>query len=264
MQPDAVAPVILSAVQAELPGDSSGERITAGSNSNDGGATAVEGSSVVNLQDAIVKRTEKDDGDEGAPFVTATEGTGEAPGSNAPSSPRSPCSPRSAEERRLARSADGGKSLGELQPFGKRPPPRPPPSPRPQAPDKEDELQTGTLPESWNEGLLEMVKGNRVEELRKLLLQEDDKGRIVPANVPWSRDGPYVSTAALWGHQEVLEVLLEASGDASSVFWGKTALMWAAETGNLSSVHVLLRHGAEVNSLDAEGETALSRAKKEG
>ncbi len=81
-------------------------------------------------------------------------------------------------------------------------------------------------------------------------------------------DGPEphknVLRAANFGEEQLKQVL--ASGVTVDVTDddGETALMEAADKGNLSAVQLLLKHGAQVNRKDKDGKTALMHAADEG
>ena len=81
-------------------------------------------------------------------------------------------------------------------------------------------------------------------------------------------DGPEphkaVLRAANFGEQQLEQLL--TSGVAVDVTDddGETALMEAADKGNLAAVKLLLKHGAQVNRKDEDGKTALMHAADEG
>lgn len=73
--------------------------------------------------------------------------------------------------------------------------------------------------------------------------------------------GPALHSAALWGHNGALEVLLDAGADPNSRDNNnQTALISAATTKQLGAITILLERGAEVNAVNDMGESALDRA----
>ena len=72
--------------------------------------------------------------------------------------------------------------------------------------------------------------------------------------------------AASGSNHETVAVLLGAGADTNLVdsVEGFTALMFAAAEGQLEVVRVLLQHGADVTLTDADGDTALRFAQKNG
>jgi ankyrin repeat protein len=71
--------------------------------------------------------------------------------------------------------------------------------------------------------------------------------------------------AALFGHLEVVTILLEAGHDVNALSLGrKTALMGAAMNGHKPVVDLLLRSKADMSIVNAYGETALSLAEAQG
>ncbi len=81
-------------------------------------------------------------------------------------------------------------------------------------------------------------------------------------------DGPepqkQVWRAAMKG-EAALTALLSSGVSVNTSDWeGETALMEAADKGQLEVVRLLLRHGADVNAADEDGETALMRAADDG
>ena len=70
--------------------------------------------------------------------------------------------------------------------------------------------------------------------------------------------GPAISIAAAYGYVEMMKMLLDYGADADSKNpRGKTALMMAAESSCPRAVEILLEHGANVNAVDDNGYTAL-------
>jgi len=63
--------------------------------------------------------------------------------------------------------------------------------------------------------------------------------------------------AAKWTSEDVVKALIRAGADVNLTnSEGRTALMYAADNGNLESVRALLLAGAIVNQRDKEGESA--------
>jgi len=111
----------------------------------------------------------------------------------------------------------------------------------------------GSLPLTWDEELLEAVKNQKLEEVKKLV-----------QSVSWDPSGPYVPVAAQWGHADIVEVLSTAKANMDAMLWGKPALMFAAENGHLMCCEIMIKNGGSKDTLDLDGETALSRAELHG
>lgn len=72
---------------------------------------------------------------------------------------------------------------------------------------------------------------------------------------------PEFERAAIAGDAAALEARLKAGADANSKDrYGQTALMLAAHRGHLEAVQVLLRHGADLNVTAKYGLSALMLA----
>lgn len=71
---------------------------------------------------------------------------------------------------------------------------------------------------------------------------------------------PWITLAAARGHFECLEILLRSGANPDSVESdGASALMLAAEFGNFRCVDALIAGGADVNALNFAGQSALAR-----
>ena len=67
--------------------------------------------------------------------------------------------------------------------------------------------------------------------------------------------------AAMYGQQEVCELLIEHGADLNSVDdLGLSPLRWAVDGSEVGVIRLLLDRGADVNLKDAEGITPLRRA----
>jgi ankyrin repeat protein len=68
--------------------------------------------------------------------------------------------------------------------------------------------------------------------------------------------------AASNNFHQVVDLLIRRGADIDLVehTHGWTALIWSAKRGHLETVRVLLEHGADRNSADDEGKTALDHA----
>ena len=75
-----------------------------------------------------------------------------------------------------------------------------------------------------------------------------------------------LSLACSNGNAPMIELLLKAGADANTTLpEGETALMTAANTGNVAALKVLIAHGANVNATEnSRGQTALMWAVNEG
>ncbi len=78
-------------------------------------------------------------------------------------------------------------------------------------------------------------------------------------------DGTALIWAAINGHTEIVEILLNFGADGNKqMTFGFTALMDAAENGHTEVVELLIDEGAKVNLKDNKGRTALMLASQEG
>jgi len=116
-----------------------------------------------------------------------------------------------------------------------------------------------------------LIRGNLPKaqsiDVKAVLRDEVMRGRTNVVEMLLSRMPPLGSTtllhdAALKGHVDVLELLLKHGAQVDSLnAQGATALHDAALAGQKAAAEVLIRHGANVNARDAEsGETPLHRA----
>ena len=82
-------------------------------------------------------------------------------------------------------------------------------------------------------------------------------------NAPWKLDLRLIGTAAAYGDEDILLLLLEHGADihARDAMDGK-AIDYAVEAGHINATSVLLAHGASANELLASGETLLTCAIK--
>eukprot|EP00746_Dinoflagellata_sp_MGD_P162756 gnl/MRDRNA2_/MRDRNA2_90460_c0_seq1.p1 gnl/MRDRNA2_/MRDRNA2_90460_c0~~gnl/MRDRNA2_/MRDRNA2_90460_c0_seq1.p1 ORF type:complete len:315 (+),score=98.49 gnl/MRDRNA2_/MRDRNA2_90460_c0_seq1:94-1038(+) len=120
-------------------------------------------------------------------------------------------------------------------------------------PANEKVPKKGSLPLTWDEELLEAVKNQKLDEVKKLV-----------TSVSWEPSGPYVPVAAQWGHADIVEVLSTAKANMDAMLWGKPAVMFAAENGHLMCCEIIIKNGGSKDALDLDGETALSRAELNG
>ena len=119
--------------------------------------------------------------------------------------------------------------------------------------------QRGGDQEETDKELLEAVKNNKLDEVKKAL----DAGANVNAK---GDDG---NTALIFagynGHTESVKLLLNRGADVNAKNnTGYTALIWASEKGHKYIVEKLLEEGADVNAKANIGWTALSLAKDRG
>ncbi len=70
--------------------------------------------------------------------------------------------------------------------------------------------------------------------------------------------------AAMAGHKDVLQLLLDQGAKVNVPGGRQTPLMFAVMGGNLSVARILLERGATVNATEAHGITALMRAVESG
>ena len=67
------------------------------------------------------------------------------------------------------------------------------------------------------------------------------------------------------GVNELLELLISYGANVNAQSHdGRSALMQAADSGQLGAAAFLLKHGADVNAKGSDGETALMLAEKKG
>ena len=103
--------------------------------------------------------------------------------------------------------------------------------------------------------LLKNCRQNRVHEVEKLLQWSQDPNQRCPVGdlslVP-------IHVAALAGHMEVAQLLLEAGADKDAASnSGKTALYFAAGEGHMELVQLFLEAGADKDAAADTGATAL-------
>ena len=70
--------------------------------------------------------------------------------------------------------------------------------------------------------------------------------------------------AALNGHLELCQLLLEHGANPNTLFVGHPILSESARAGNLEIVRVLIERGAELNATDSEDQNALQKASMKG
>ena len=70
--------------------------------------------------------------------------------------------------------------------------------------------------------------------------------------------------AALNGHLELCQLLLEHGANPNTLFVGHPILSESAAAGNLEIVKLLIEHGAEPNATDSEDQNALQKASMKG
>lgn len=99
----------------------------------------------------------------------------------------------------------------------------------------------------WSEDLLDAARAGDEQDLIEACLGES--GQM------------YLCVAAMRGQEMAVRALLAAHADMEMTWWGKTALAWAAGTGDVHCVNVLLSAKANARLLDPEGHTPLSLAK---
>ena len=118
----------------------------------------------------------------------------------------------------------------------------------------------GEARNSFPQSPLEVAVAGGCPEVVTLLI---DKGAQVN-----SRGAEYSATllhqAAGLGHEQIVRSLVNAGIDVNSKDGGgNTALMWAAEAGQLHAVNALLELGARVNERDYSGRTAVDRSRSQ-
>jgi ankyrin repeat protein len=111
------------------------------------------------------------------------------------------------------------------------------------------------MPESARE-IIKAAKSGDAERIRVLLAK--DKALIGARD----KDGSTPLHCAVWkGHQQVVEVLLEAGADANAQnendHWGTTPLHAAAHADQALIAQLLIDYGADVNATDREGRTPM-------
>jgi ankyrin repeat protein len=73
---------------------------------------------------------------------------------------------------------------------------------------------------------------------------------------------PIITIAAMFNQYEVVKKIIEKGGDVNALDGPLTsALMFAAEEGNLEIVKLLITNGADASLVDRKNETALDKAK---
>jgi ankyrin repeat protein len=105
--------------------------------------------------------------------------------------------------------------------------------------------------------LLCCCDGSEHQELRvelvSLLLTHNAKIDIHPKN----QDGA-LHKAAMYGHPELLRLLIEAGADVNEKGgYGRTPLIYAASSGVVASLQMLITAGADVNAKNEGGQNAL-------
>jgi len=87
------------------------------------------------------------------------------------------------------------------------------------------------------------------------LCRELDRGARIEAadNNGWTA----LILAAIWGHDKVVQLLLDRGAQIEAANNGKTILMFAAEIGEEKVVQVLLDRGARIEAANEIGKTAL-------
>lgn len=98
-------------------------------------------------------------------------------------------------------------------------------------------------------------------------LQETKDEIVAAVNEIDNRDRVPIVIAALHGHDQTVELLLENGADTEardSSEGGGTALYYASEFGNTHVVKLLLEHGARASIWDADGCSALHTAAANG
>ena len=111
------------------------------------------------------------------------------------------------------------------------------------------------MPESARE-IIKAAKSGYAGRIKALLAK--DKSLIGARD----KDGSTPLHCAVWkGHQQVVEVLLEAGADANAQnendHWGTTPLHAAAHANQASIAKLLIDYGADVNAMDREGRTPM-------
>ena len=113
---------------------------------------------------------------------------------------------------------------------------------------------------SSNDSLIQAAQNGNHQRVEELIITGAD---VNISDVGDSK--PVLIKAAEMDHVECLKLLLHAGADANSVDkHGKTALMHPGENGAESCVEVLVLAGADVNTSTSEGYTALMLAAAKG
>ena len=87
------------------------------------------------------------------------------------------------------------------------------------------------------------------------------EGADIVVNIQNKNGETALHSAAHWGHEEVVQLLLSSGADATlRNDDGQTALHCAAYRGHEEMVQLLLSSGADVSLVDKDGQTALHRA----
>ncbi|PTB81746.1 ankyrin, partial [Trichoderma longibrachiatum ATCC 18648] len=123
---------------------------------------------------------------------------------------------------------------------------------------KEPDADLNAVNDGGNTPLSRAARNGHIE-IVKMMLQ--DKDRIDSEHYYHA-----FFAAAKGGHSDVLDLLLETFGlDVNAKNRrGRTPLSWAAQSGRIEEVELLLEHGADANLKDSEGKTPLWWAMMEG
>ena len=108
----------------------------------------------------------------------------------------------------------------------------------------------------------EVVKSNNIRMAEKLLhMGANVNTYSYYGEKRFSISGPAISVAAGKGYIEMIKMLLKYGADSNSKnINGTTALMFAAQLSCQRATEILLKHGADVNTTNEFGDTALSFA----